>query len=57
MTDNHPHMPAIKPTGARWLSPGKVMVVINGTAYVMTWEEAKDLAEAICESLQLEVRF
>ena len=41
----HPHMPLVKPTTARWLSPGKVNV---------PWEEAKELAEAICESLQLE---
>lgn len=56
MTDNHPHMPPVKPTTARWLSPGKVNVVIRGDEHVLPWEEAKGLAEAICESLQMEVR-
>lgn len=50
-------MPPVRPTTARWLSPGKVNVVIRGDEHVLPWEEAKDLAEAICESLQLERRF
>ena len=32
----------------------KVNVVIRGEEHVLPLEEAKDLAEAICESLQLE---
>lgn len=50
------HMPPIHTKGARWLSPGKIMVVVNNTAYVLTWDEAHSLATAITEALQLERR-
>ena len=56
MTDTHPHMPPVRATTARWLSPGKVNVIIRGQEHVLPWEEARDLAEAIIENLQLEVR-
>lgn len=52
MTDTHPHMPAIRPTTARWLSPGKVVVVIRGQEHVLPWEEAEELAEAVTQSLR-----
>jgi hypothetical protein len=56
MTDNHPHMPPTKHTTARWLSPGKVNVIIRGESHVLPWEEALELAKDITESLRLERR-
>ncbi|MEF2146669.1 MAG: hypothetical protein V3573_14580 [Desulfovibrionaceae bacterium] len=52
----HEHTPPIKRTGAKWLSPGKVNVIIRGEEHVLPWEEAMDLAQGITEVLQLEVR-
>ena len=56
MTDHHSHMPPVKSTTARWLSPGKVNVIIRGDEHVLPWEEAQELAEAIAESMKQEVR-
>ena len=53
MTD-HEHMPPINRYTARWLSSGKVIVQAGQCTHVLSWEEARVLAEAITEALQLE---
>lgn len=53
MTD-HPHMPPILRYTARWLCPGKLVLVIDGREMLARRDDALSLAEAICESLQLE---
>jgi hypothetical protein len=49
-------MPPVRATTARWLSPGKVNVIIRGESHVLPWEEAMELAKDITESLRLERR-
>lgn len=55
MTDSNEHAPRVKQhTTARWLCAGKINVIIRGQSHVLPWEEARELAADICESLQLE---
>ena len=53
MTD-HEHMPPINRYTARWLSSGKVIVQAGTCTHVLSRDEARALADAITEALQLE---
>lgn len=47
----HPHMPPVLVTGARKLSPGKIVVVIRGVEHVLPWEEAEELRDSISSAM------
>ena len=55
MTD-HDHMPPIHRYTARWLTEGRLLIKFPTVEYVLTWDEARALATAITEALQLERR-
>ena len=53
MTD-HPHMPPIHRYTARWLCPGKLVLVIDGREIPVPRDDALNLALAITDALLLE---
>ena len=52
----HDHMPPIHRYTARWLTKDQVVLVVDGREAPATWDEARALATAITEALQLEAR-
>lgn len=50
----HEHMPPIHRYTARWLCPGKLVLVIDGKEVPAQRDDAMKLALAITEVLQLE---
>ena len=55
MTD-HEHMPPVQTMSAELFSPGKIMVTLYDSRFVLSWDEAHALATAITEQLALERR-
>lgn len=53
MTD-HPHIPPIHRCTARWLCPGKLVIVIDGREIPVRRDDALNMAMAITDALQLE---
>ena len=52
----HDHMPQIQRYTARWLCDDRIVLVVDGREVPATWDEARDLATAITDALQLEAR-